>query len=90
MGAAGPKGADGTLRTKLDMYMVSQSTVTSASALCTDDNDILLHGGCNAVSTAIMQSSPLYADDPTEQAGWFCKTSAGAAIVAFATCISVQ
>jgi len=89
-GEAGQPGLDGLPGenlsiTKANMYMteeVVEYPPFEVTARCLDLDDVLLNGGCRAgtdageTTTPELEFNPVWADDPTAPAGWWCRWAA--------------
>jgi len=89
-GESGPPGLDGlpgvnVSITKLNVYMIEALADVApfeVTAFCADNDDLLLNGGCRAgtdageETTPQLEFNPVWADDPTTRAGWWCRWAA--------------
>ncbi len=78
-GASGADGADGLPTSKADLYVVLESAIalegfTVVDALCLDNNDVLLSGGCNTANEGgfFFDNYPRDADNEDAPARWRC------------------
>ncbi len=101
-GAAGVNGTDGmdglngVPQSKADLYTVTEQLygdyTLTVTAMCDDENDILLHGGCaDEYGSNSYGSFAFRPDNEFQTSGWTCETSSSDSrvLTTYATCISV-
>lgn len=92
-GEAGPEGPAGLGLDRSQIYKTEYlaASGTVATAACLRSQDILISGGCSALSAALNTSMPSY--HPTLPEGgvdsWGCSTQSSGQIYAVAYCLSV-
>jgi hypothetical protein len=104
-GAAGLDGLPGENLTliKNNLYVVEAAAEVApfdVTARCTDFDDVILNGGCRAgtdagdTTAAELEFNPVWADDPTTPAGWWCRWPTApddsVFLVARAVCVVVE
>lgn len=76
--------------TKADVYEITDTSGSPCVALCADDNDVLLTGGCWVGAPGLEYGRPVAPDDPTQPAGYECFASGGPTCTAHAVCLTVN
>jgi hypothetical protein len=88
---------------KSNLYMVEAVADVAPfeiTARCADFDDVILNGGCRAgtdageSTTPELEFNPVWADDPTSEAGWWCRWPAAPDDTVFlrarAVCVVVE
>ena len=74
------------------LYAVSGTSGGSSSAACDDNDDVMLNGGCafqeNCIPANFTQY-PLYNDDDSQPAAWYCALNCGS-VIASGFCLTVD
>ena len=74
------------------IYAVYGSSGSYSSAVCDDNDDVMLNGGCDFEESCIPaehKNYPLYNDDESQPAEWYCALNCGFAI-ASGFCLTVD
>lgn len=74
------------------IYAVYGSSGGTSSAVCDDNDDIMLNGGCDFEENCIpahYDLYPLYNDDDSQPAEWFCALNCGS-VTASGFCLTVD
>ena len=75
---------------KADLYTVTNQSSSPSIAYCSDNDDVLITGGCDFISPIGQYFGPVNADDPTQPAGYQCFASGGPTAIATAVCLTVN
>ena len=74
------------------LYAVSGTSGGSSSAVCDDNDDVMLSGGCAFQESCIpadYTQYPLYNDDDSQPAEWYCALNCGS-VIASGFCLTVD
>ena len=83
-----PSGGAGI--TKAAIYKVEVTAGAPTRALCNDNDDIVLTGHCNFYVAVGEKMGAIFADDPSQPAGWECFAAGGPTATAVAYCLTVN
>ena len=86
------QGAESSVLTKSVIYAVNGTSGLSSTASCSDNDDILLNGGCSFQEGCIpahFTGIPINNDDSGQPSGWYCQLNCGS-VTASGFCLIVE